>query len=164
MQVKSIAECSKGEHSAILLPFIKLPFVIKIFILSIFECIFYFSDHYQILPSGNLQIINISTKDQGHYQCMAHNALRNRTRTSNHLIHLQVLNTVGEYFLGSSSWFFVVCWFFSKSTFSKILWGISSECQTVWIQIRPDVLSGLISDLSGLIWFQTVCKFISRRH
>ena len=32
MQVKSIAECS-----AILLTFIKLPFVIKIFILSIFE-------------------------------------------------------------------------------------------------------------------------------
>ena len=33
MQVKSIAECSK-EHSAILLTFIKLPFVIKIFVLS----------------------------------------------------------------------------------------------------------------------------------
>ena len=31
MQVKSIAE---GEHSAILLTFIKLPFVIKIFVLS----------------------------------------------------------------------------------------------------------------------------------
>ena len=27
----------QGEHSAILLPFIKLPFVIKIFVLSIFE-------------------------------------------------------------------------------------------------------------------------------
>ena len=37
MQVKSIAECSLGEHSAILLTFIKLPFVIKIFVLSIFE-------------------------------------------------------------------------------------------------------------------------------
>ena len=37
MQVKSIAECSKGEHSAILLTFIKLPFVIKILVLSIFE-------------------------------------------------------------------------------------------------------------------------------
>ena len=41
MQVKSIAECSKGEHSAILLTFIKLPFVIKIFVLSIFELPFY---------------------------------------------------------------------------------------------------------------------------
>ena len=39
MQVKSIAECSK--HSAILLTFIKLPFVIKIFIVSIFEWPFY---------------------------------------------------------------------------------------------------------------------------
>ena len=37
MQVNSIAECSKGEHSAILLTFIKLPFVIKSFVLSIFE-------------------------------------------------------------------------------------------------------------------------------
>ena len=35
MQVKSIAECSK--HSAILSTFIKLPFVIKSFVLSIFE-------------------------------------------------------------------------------------------------------------------------------
>ena len=32
-----------------------------------------------------------------------------------------------------------------------ILSGISSVCQIVWIQIRPDILS-------GLIWFQTVCK------
>ena len=31
----------QGEHSAILLIFIKLPFVIKIFILSIFEWPFY---------------------------------------------------------------------------------------------------------------------------
>ena len=44
MQVKSIAEYSKGnilqylKHSAKLLTSIKLPFVIKIFFLSIFEC------------------------------------------------------------------------------------------------------------------------------
>ena len=31
----------QGEHSAILLTFIKLPFVIKIFVLSIFEWLFY---------------------------------------------------------------------------------------------------------------------------
>ena len=41
MQVKSIAECSKGEHSAIPLTYIKLPIVIKIFVLSIFEWLFY---------------------------------------------------------------------------------------------------------------------------
>ena len=42
MQVKNIAECSKGrEHSAILSPFIKLSVVIKTFVLSIFECLFY---------------------------------------------------------------------------------------------------------------------------
>ena len=34
-----MAECS--EHSAILLTFIKLPFVINIFVLSIFEWSFY---------------------------------------------------------------------------------------------------------------------------
>ena len=39
MQVKTIADCSKGrgEHSAILSTFIKVPFVIKIFVLSIFD-------------------------------------------------------------------------------------------------------------------------------
>ena len=31
------------------------------------------------------------------------------------------------------------------------LWMLPSGCQTVWIQIRPDILS-------GLIWVQTVCK------
>ena len=36
MQVKRIAECSNWEHSAILSTFIKLPFVINIFVLSIF--------------------------------------------------------------------------------------------------------------------------------
>ena len=36
MQVKYIAE-SPREHSAIISTFIKLPFVIKIFVLSIFE-------------------------------------------------------------------------------------------------------------------------------
>ena len=36
MQVKSIADAPK-EHSAILLTFIKLSFVIKIFVVSIFE-------------------------------------------------------------------------------------------------------------------------------
>ena len=47
--------------------------------------------------------------------------------------------------------FFCDLRFFSKSTFSKILWGISSSCQTVGILIRPNVLL-------GLIWCQTVCK------
>ena len=36
---------------------------------------------------------------------------------------------------------------FFKITFFKK----SSECQTVWNQIRPDILS-------GLIWVQAVCK------
>ena len=41
--------------------------------------------------------------------------------------------------LGNFSCFFVVCWFFFKSSFfEKILSWAPSECQTVWIQIRPD--------------------------
>ena len=39
---------------------------------------------------------------------------------------------------------------FSKLTFSTNLSGIPSKRQTVWIQMRSDILS-------GLIWLQTVC-------
>ena len=42
--------------------------------------------------------------------------------------------------------------FFKKINISKKnLSGIPSECQTVLIQIPPEVLS-------GLIWVQTICK------
>ena len=53
--------------------------------------------------------------------------------------------------LGNFPCFFVICWFFQNQLFGKILSGSPSECQTVWIQIRPDILS-------GLIWVQIVCK------
>ena len=54
--------------------------------------------------------------------------------------------------LGNFACFFVVCgFFFFKLFFQKSLSGIQSECQKVWLQIRPDVLS-------GLILVQTVCK------
>ena len=46
----------------------------------------------------------------------------------------------------------VFCVFFFKIMFfEKILSGLPLQCQTVWIQIRPD-------KMSGLIWVQTVCK------
>ena len=41
MQVKSIAECSKGSILQYFRPSFQLPFVIKIFVLSIFEWQFY---------------------------------------------------------------------------------------------------------------------------
>ena len=41
--------------------------------------------------------------------------------------------------------------FFKINFFKKFFWGISFECQTNWIHIRPNILS-------GLIWIQTVCK------
>ena len=54
--------------------------------------------------------------------------------------------------LGNFSWIFVVCWLFFKINFlKKILLGISSGCQTVWIQIRIDILL-------GMVWVQIVCK------
>ena len=46
---------------------------------------------------------------------------------------------------------FVVQIQFQNQLFRKILSGIWSECQIVWIQIRPD-------KMPGLIWIQTVCK------
>ena len=39
----------------------------------------------------------------------------------------------------------------SADFFPKILLGIPSECETDWVQIRPDILS-------GLIWVQNICK------
>ena len=53
--------------------------------------------------------------------------------------------------LGNFACFFVVCQYFQNHIFRKILSGIPSECQTGWIQIRPDIMS-------GLIWVQTVYK------
>ena len=35
--------------------------------------------------------------------------------------------------------------------FENNISGVPSECQTIWIQTRPDILS-------GLVWVQTVCK------
>ena len=49
--------------------------------------------------------------------------------------------------------------FFQNQLFRKFLSGITLECQTDWIHIRPDVLSGLIPEvLSGLILVQSVCE------
>ena len=49
--------------------------------------------------------------------------------------------------------FFVICCFFFKINFQArtIRPGKPPECKTDWIQIRPDVLSGLIR-------LQSVCK------
>ena len=41
--------------------------------------------------------------------------------------------------------------FFFKINIFDFFSGIPSVCETFWIQIRPD-------NLSGLIWVQTVCK------
>ena len=55
------------------------------------------------------------------------------------------------------SCFLVVCWFFFKiSFFQSIISGIPSECDTIWIEIRPDVLWVLNCE-------QTVCKGYHRQ-
>ena len=62
------------------------------------------------------------------------------------------LFTLSLCLLGNFACFFLTSAdFFQNQLFQKIISGIPSECQTVWIQIRPDIL--LI-----LIWVQTVCK------
>ena len=40
---------------------------------------------------------------------------------------------------------------FQSQLFQKLLSGTLSECQTVWIQIKPHIML-------GLIWVQTDCK------
>ena len=49
--------------------------------------------------------------------------------------------------------FSVVCYFLFKTTLNFS--GIPSKCQTVWIQIKPDILS-------CLIWVQLICKGYQR--
>ena len=56
-----------------------------------------------------------------------------------------------DFFLSSVDFFFFLEIFFFFKKKKKNLLGIPSECQTIWIKIRPDVLS-------GLIWVQSVCK------
>ena len=76
MQVERIAECS--EHSAILLTFMKLPFAIKAFVVSIFEwplktdftvslstliySCFFFSFLYQINFSSWIKMLGIAAE------------------------------------------------------------------------------------------------------
>ena len=64
------------------------------------------------------------------------------------ILTLCLLGNFSCFFLSSAN-------IFQKLLFWKILSGIPSECQAIWNQIRPDVLS-------GLIWVQTVCKGCQR--
>ena len=70
MQVKCIAECS---NAAILLTFIKLPFVIKIFVLSIFEGPFYTGFTETLSKVSVLMDSKYSTIKELHYTCSARN-------------------------------------------------------------------------------------------
>ena len=61
----------------------------------------------------------------------------------------------------------LIVFFFQNHLFRKNLSGIPSECQTVWIQIRPDILSGLIRVQSVWKGYQhtrlhVVCKVLNQ--
>ena len=119
------------EHSAILLTFIKLPFVIiKIFVLSIFAWSFY-TDFTVYLPTIISQTFL---------------ALILPLTATNYPDFAASLTLC---LLGNLSGFFCHPLFFkifsSKSSFRNTI------RVTVWIQIRPDILS-------GQIWVQTDCK------
>ena len=47
--------------------------------------------------------------------------------------------------------FLHLIFFFQNQLFRRILSGIQAECQTFWVQVRPDIWS-------GLVWVQTDCK------
>ena len=53
--------------------------------------------------------------------------------------------------LSSADIFFKISLFLVVAFSKMIFRGKSVECQAVWIQVMPDVLS-------GLIWVQIVCK------
>ena len=66
MQVKSTMFCRmlQVEHSAIiLLTFIKLPFVIRTFILSFFEWLFYTGLTVMVIEEGNGSMVELLTED-----------------------------------------------------------------------------------------------------
>ena len=62
---------NQGEHSALLSTFVKLPFVIKIFVLSIFELLFYTG--LTVITSNSTNIVfrleKSKVKSEGTKQC-----------------------------------------------------------------------------------------------
>ena len=58
--------------------------------------------------------------------------------------------------LGSFFMLFAVCWVFQNQLLPQNIRGIPHSCHTVWIQIKLNVLSGLIK-------IETVCKRVIRR-
>ena len=123
MQVQSIAECSKGsvrmlqgECSAILSTFIKPPFVIKIFVLYIFEWPFYTG----FTVCSNCKYLMTQL---GH-------VLKCIKPIANDFIEILYLNLC---MLGNFS-SFCCCLTFSKTNFQE-----HYQCQMVWIQIRTDM-------------------------
>ena len=80
-------------------------------------------------------------------------SFKNENYDKNWFVNFILNSKLFAIILGSIACIFVVCCFFSFKInfFEKIISEIYQKCQTLWIQIRPDILS-------NLIWVQTACK------
>lgn len=56
---------------------------------------FYFSDEYLILPSGNLQIVSVSPEHQGMYKCGAYNPVTREVKVEPYGTKLLVKSKLG---------------------------------------------------------------------
>ena len=110
--------------------------------------------HYETtLAFSTFILLHFLEKKQGSMTRKCHNhrptncTMRKRHRTQTEHSQTDCLHA-GELFM-------IFLWsadfFFQNKHFQKILSGTLSECQTVWIQTRMDILS-------VLTWVQTVCK------
>ena len=96
----------------------------------------------QLACQWNEQLTNIYlTQHKNYRECRGYNTMGKTTWSPWSYIFLITDQSSN---INSFHAFFAGCWFFQNQLFQKILSGIPSQCQTLWIQIRPDVLSGLI--------------------
>ena len=125
---------SLREHSAILSTFIKLPFVIKICVLSIFEGPFYTGFTVEDKESCSRTQHSASDESPNSYPSISSRALNHFASGLLKKAKLMMFTSVI---------------LFVSLMINSVRVGTCVVLQTVWIQIRPDILS-------GLIWIQTV--------
>ena len=77
-------------------------------------------------------------------------------------VKISTLCILGDFCMVFCRPFFLITFFFHKKKKKKSnLSGIRSECQAVWIQIRPDVLSGLIAVQTVCIGYMLTTKVVT---
>ena len=68
------------------------------------------------------------------------NCWKSHALAQSHMVESLTLCLLGNF--ACLSFFLYSADFFFNQLFLKILLGTSSECQTVWIQVRPDIFVG----------------------